>query len=268
MLRHYIFSRKFVPVLLVLGCCFFLGGYIRHQGLYINLVNSNLVNNLRSIILPFTSNWFAIKVKEMQITGRYYTTLEDICSVADICSNDDFGITLGMGMHKIRSNLEMLPSVQSAIVKMDSPHTLVVQLVEETPVAIWWENKQHVWVINSKGEKIVPFSNEDEKQISDIFLIVGPYANEHIAEARVLHDLLDDVLRGMQIIALVRVNDRRWDIEIDSGARILLPESLIESMQEIKEFLTHSQIQKYLRNGDRIDIRDTKRVFIRYSEGH
>lgn len=118
----------------------------------------------------------------------------------------------------IRQQLLRFGWVADARVSRRLPDTLVVDIVERQPAALW-QDSDKLALIDSQGTVIdrVPVT-----QMPDLPLLVGPGANLH---ERSLNSLLDAApsLRP-QLVSADWVGGRRWDLNLQTGETIALPE--------------------------------------------
>jgi cell division protein FtsQ len=109
--------------------------------------------------------------------------------------------------------------VQEAIVERRLPHTVFVQITERRPFAVW-QNRGKFVLVDRKGDVVT--DTEIGPIAKDLPLIVGAGAPQAAAP------LLDAIagLPSLQqhLVAAVRVGDRRWNLRMNNGADILLPE--------------------------------------------
>ena len=118
--------------------------------------------------------------------------------------------------------IEKLTWVQHATVERHLPGTILVRLEERRPFAVW-QNGGKFQLIDRSGDVVV---QQDPAKDADAFktlpLVVGAGAPEAVAP------LLDDLaalpaLRA-RVVAAVRVGERRWNLHLNNGADVLLPE--------------------------------------------
>jgi cell division protein FtsQ len=118
----------------------------------------------------------------------------------------------------IRQQLLRFGWVADARVSRRLPDTLVVDIVERRPAALW-QDSDKLALIDSQGVVIdrVPVT-----QMPDLPLLVGPGANLH---ERSLNALLDaaPTIRP-QLVSAAWVGGRRWDLNLQTGETIALPE--------------------------------------------
>ncbi|QDP19153.1 cell division protein FtsQ/DivIB [Sphingomonas xanthus] len=108
--------------------------------------------------------------------------------------------------------------VKDARVSRRFPDTLVIDIVERTPAALW-QDEQQLSLIDSEGVVLdrVPVS-----QMPDLPLLVGRGAN---GQAVVLDRLLSRVpTLKAQLVSASWIGQRRWDLSFQSGEVLMLPE--------------------------------------------
>ncbi len=125
---------------------------------------------------------------------------------------------LAVSPDMVRRRLEELPWVEQASVHRRLPSHVHLALTERTPFAIW-QNRGTFAVIDRDGRVI---TRDGVERFAHLPHVVGEGAAE---AAAALLDLLDRHPEVKQrIIAIVRVNQRRWNLRLASGADVLLPE--------------------------------------------
>ena len=118
----------------------------------------------------------------------------------------------------IRERLLRYGWVKDARVSRRLPDTLVIDIVERQPAALW-QDRQQLALIDGDGVVIdrVPVT-----QMPDLPLLVGAGANLHQRE---LNELLEvaPTLKP-QLVSAAWMGGRRWDLKLQSGETIALPE--------------------------------------------
>jgi len=148
--------------------------------------------------------------------------------------------------------------VQRAHVERHLPGRIVIRLEERQPFAIWQHNGRFV-IIDREGKTV---ASEGLDQFGPLPLVVGGGADRYAAA---LYDLVAaerDLAERTQ--ALVRVNERRWNIRLHSGTDILLPEgaeaAAIERIGELQRearILDRPLATIDMRMPDRLVLRNT-----------
>ena len=121
-------------------------------------------------------------------------------------------------VHGIRERLLKFGWVKDARVSRRLPDTLVIDIVEREPAALW-QDKQQLSLIDSEG---VVLDRVPVDKMPDLPLLIGPGAN---AQAQALNALLADVpTLKPQLASATWVGRRRWDLNFQSGETVALPE--------------------------------------------
>ncbi len=117
-----------------------------------------------------------------------------------------------------RTRVEALPWVRRATVQRLLPDTLVVLLEERSPLALWQRDGRFT-VIDDTGEEIpgVP-----PQRFADLLVVVGPDAPPHAAG--LLQVIGSQPSLMARVRAAVRVGGRRWNLRLDNGVDVQLPE--------------------------------------------
>jgi cell division protein FtsQ len=130
----------------------------------------------------------------------------------------------------IRRKLLRYGWVKDARVLRRLPDTLVIDIVERRPTALW-QNKGQLALIDAEG---VVLDRVPIDRMPDLPLLIGPGANR---QSRALHALMEPVptLRP-QLASATWVGRRRWDLNFASGETIALPEGDKLAAEAIQKF--------------------------------
>nr|WP_276591725.1 cell division protein FtsQ/DivIB [Sphingomicrobium nitratireducens] len=150
----------------------------------------------------------------------------------------------------IRGRLLDYGWVKDARVSRRYPDTLVVDILEREPAALW-QGKDRLFLIDEEGVLLdrVPVSD-----MPDLPLLFGDGANQAYPE---LVRLLDGepALRA-QLASARRVGGRRWDLNVQSGEIILLPEGEDDARAALAKFMKMDRATPLLGLGiERYDLR-------------
>lgn len=156
-----------------------------------------------------------LKVGNVQVTGRERTEPQEILSVLAVKQG---GALLDFDPHAAKSALETLPWVRHATVERRLPDLIVVTLDERRPMALWQLDGQ-LRVIDEEGQ-VIPVARVED--YGGLPLVVGPGADT--AAAGLIELLSSEPELRAEVVAAVRVGDRRWNIRLNSGIDVKLPE--------------------------------------------
>jgi cell division protein FtsQ len=156
-------------------------------------------------------------VSDIDVQGRETTDVPTI--LAALAANRGTPI-LAVSPSQAKAKLEALPWVRSAAIERRLPGTLYVKLVERHPLAVWQHaGKQEL--IDNEGE-VIPVPASDLGRFSKLPSVVGETANKHAAA--LLAILAREPELAARVTAMVRVDDRRWNVRIDNTIDVMLPE--------------------------------------------
>ena len=131
---------------------------------------------------------------------------------------------------RIRERLLRFGWVKDARVSRRLPDTLVVDIVERTPAALW-QDSGRLALIDSDG---VVIDRVPVDKMPDLPLLIGPGAN---SEARSLTALMDEVpTLKPQLASAIWIGGRRWDLNFQSGETVALPEGNDASRKALVHF--------------------------------
>ena len=126
---------------------------------------------------------------------------------------------LGFSLADARARIETIKWVKSATVERHLPGTIVVQLTERRPFAVWQHQGRFV-LIDRTGETVT--DSDVASFASQVPLVVG--AGAPAAAAALLDTLAAYPLILSHLQAAVRVGERRWNLRLNNGADVMLPE--------------------------------------------
>jgi cell division protein FtsQ len=158
-----------------------------------------------------------------------------------------------------REQLMLLPWVADARVSRRLPNTLVVDIVEKAPAAVW-QYQGLLRLIDTDGH---PIAAVDPTTAPDkLPVVIGANANLHAAEFARLADS-QPALKPM-LVGATWIGDRRWDLRFQSGETLALPEGEKASVDAYAYFAKRDAAVRLLgQNYVRFDLRDPSRMVVR-----
>jgi cell division protein FtsQ len=155
-------------------------------------------------------------VDEIRIEGNERTDAADIRAALAI---DEGEPIFAIDTAAARERLGRLPWVADAVVRRRFPGLVAVRLIEKRPFAIWEIGSAHV-VVERSGAVIDGVAPTAADRLP---LLIGPGAPE--AAAPLIDSLSVQRAVSARLVAVERISERRWDIILDRGVRVRLPES-------------------------------------------
>jgi cell division protein FtsQ len=130
----------------------------------------------------------------------------------------------------IRRRLLRFGWIKDARVLRRLPDTLVIDIVERVPAALW-QNQGRLALIDSEG---VVLDRVPVDRMPDLPLLIGPGANAHSAELQRLMEPVPTL--EPQLTSATWVGERRWDLNFQSGETLALPEGEKVAGKALRKF--------------------------------
>ncbi|RJF90533.1 cell division protein FtsQ/DivIB [Sphingomonas cavernae] len=161
-------------------------------------------------------------------------------------------------LDKVRSDLLRYGWIKDARVSRRLPDTLVVDIVERKPAAIW-QNARALSLIDRDGVVLEPVKIE---AMPDLPLLIGADANR---QAQALAALMEAAPSLKPMMAGASwVGNRRWDLRFQSGETLALPEGEKEAADALVKFARMDGTERLLGRGFvRFDMRLPDRFVVR-----
>jgi cell division protein FtsQ len=193
------------------------------------------------------------RLRTIEVQGASSLAAADIVRAAQIYKNQPL---LGLDLTQLRKRVEAVGWVKEARVVRLLPDTLVVAVVERRQMAVWQHAGRQV-VIDDHGQ---PIPEADPAHFATLPLVVGEGGAEHAPE--ILPVIAQRPRLMGQMDALVRVDDRRWDVRMKDGSLIQLPADGVENaLMQLERLDQRSRILEL--GFDRIDLRNPDVVAVR-----
>lgn len=158
----------------------------------------------------------------------------------------------------IRQRLLQFGWVKDARVLRRLPDTLVIDIVERKPSALW-QNQGQLALIDSEG---VVLDRVPVDRMPDLPLLIGPGAN---GQERELSSLMAAVpTLKPQLTSATWVGGRRWDLNFQSGETVALPEGYSDARSALAKFARLDKETGLLGRGIvRFDLRVPGKMIVR-----
>jgi len=173
----------------------------------------------------------------------------------------DFPISsFDLDLDAMQAKVAELDVIQAVDIHIRPGGVMEVNVAEREPVLVW-RTPTALELIDPSGHRVA--SLHDRAARPDLPLVVGAGANARVPEARALMraaEPLADRVRG-----LVRIGERRWNLVLQGGQVILLPEQNPVAALEQVLALDHAQ-DLIARNVTHIDMRNPLRPTLRLAQ--
>ena len=198
-----------------------------------------------------------LKVKTLTVSGASAMAQPDIVRAAGVYRDEPI---VGLDLKAMRLRIEQVGWVKAARVERLLPDSIAIDITPRETLAVW-QHGARTEVVDSDGKVI---SEADPGRFAELPLVVGDGANE--TAAAILPAVRSRPRLMQRLEALVRVDDRRWDLRMKDGGLIQLPavgeDSALIQLDQL------DQKSRILELGfARIDLRDPEMVAVRPRDG-
>lgn len=195
------------------------------------------------------------EVKKVEVLG---VNRIDQMKIYDLALNQKNRSMASVDLEALRTDLMKYGWVEDARVSRRLPDTLVIDIVERTPTAVW-QNQQKLSLIDVNGVVLEPVT---VATMPDLPLVIGPRANEQTRDLDVL--LAEAPALKPLVAGATWVGNRRWDLRFQSGETLSLPEGETDAKKALANFARMDGMNRLLGRGIlRFDMRDPERFVLR-----
>lgn len=166
------------------------------------------------------------EVRHVELTGA--REQERLAIYAAVLSGPTNAM-LATDLDEVRDRLRRLPWVADASVQRRLPDTLLIEISERKPVALW-QYHQRLAAIDISGRVL---TRERLERWNDLPILVGAGAQARVHEAL---ELIAATPLGRDVNAAVFVGGRRWDLRFKSGETLALPDRPGEARAALANF--------------------------------
>jgi len=204
-------------------------------------------------------------VNGYQITGLKHMARAPIDAIvsdelhrsAEAAGTDKAAQTL-VSVSEIRDRLIQFGWVKDARVSRRLPDTLVIDIVERNPAALW-QDQGRLALIDADG---VVLDRVPVDKMPDLPLLIGPGANNQAEELGRLMAAVPTL--KPQLASATWVGGRRWDLNFQTGETVALPEGEDASRVALVKFAKLDKSTGLLGHGMlRFDLRIAGKMIVR-----
>lgn len=194
------------------------------------------------------SNGFTID--EVVVTGNKFTNENDILNLIDRTEP-----IIYVSLSKLANSVQSVSRwIKNVSVYRILPNTVQINVEEHEPFAIWKDNNK-TSVIDSEGKVII-----DDYLVDNLVVITG---QNSLSNLKFVRDILQNKTQlSSQISSFVCIGNRRWNIVLDNGLTVKLPE---DNPYGAWDYLNHLQNTTDFTFSDWsiIDMRIADKIFVK-----
>ncbi|MDR1551222.1 MAG: FtsQ-type POTRA domain-containing protein [Holosporaceae bacterium] len=164
-------------------------------------------------------------------------------------------------IYEVKKRLEDIAWVKSAIVRRKLPDTIYIRVAERIPIAIL-QSKYKLYLIDADGEIL---ENDSFSAFGNLLIVTGEGAEKSASRLLNCLDTFPKIRR--QLAFAVRIGKRRWNLKINRGITVKLPEngvsyalSILEEISDGNGFFNEDISIIDLRMPDRVIVTKRKQL--------
>ena len=206
---------------------------------YINLILLILLIAIFTMFLVINFNPYLLnnffEVKDIRINGTEKTNPDELRQILTPNLNN----LISFDKDHAKSLLEQVGWVKRANIKKIYPNTLIINIIETDPFAIYYDN-QNNYLIDIDGQIIS--SNPDINVYKNLLIVRGEDAktklNEIIKEINIYFPDVRNRINELEFI-----EKRRWNLFLSGNLLIKLPDTDVkESLNNLKKLFEDKQV--------------------------
>ena len=195
-------------------------------------------------------------VEEVFASNRKSLPSKDLLAALNVNLGDPI---LFYDVDAAQMRVEKLGWVRLATVERQLPNKIYVNIQERTPVAIW--QRDHIFtLVDAEGAMI---GQDSVKNYGHLKVVVGENAPKNAADLMRL--LAEAPTLEKRVVAAVWIGDKRWNLHLDNGINIRLPEA-----NPVKAWARLAEIQKehavLAKDITTIDMRQADRLVVKLTD--
>ncbi|MFH5773975.1 cell division protein FtsQ/DivIB [Paracoccus broussonetiae] len=160
-------------------------------------------------------------------------------------------------LEKLRERVLMLDAVESVQLRVTPGGVLSAAVTERVPTVLW-RHARGIELLDKTGHRVASVTSREVRK--DLPIIAGEGADRAAPEALALIDAAGPILPRLR--GLERISARRWDVVLEGGQRIKLPEE--GALRALERAIAMDQAQGLLsRDVSVVDLRLEARPVVR-----
>ncbi len=203
--------------------------------------------------IDWVENRPEFRIRQMRITGASAELQDDIREILGL----DFPASmLTLDLDALEARVAALDAVASARLTVREG-VLEISVLERVPAVIW-QRRDGLELLDAEGHRVGLLARRALR--ADLPLLAGEGADRAVPEALGLIEAAGRL--APRIRALIRIGERRWDMLLENGVRISLPEKAPRAA--LARLLVLDRIHDLLaRRISRVDLRVAERPVVR-----
>ncbi len=161
-----------------------------------------------------------LTIQSVEVEGRQRTERQAILAALGAGRGAPI---LSVDLDAAKTRLEAIPWVHAAAIERQLPDRIFIRLVERQPLAVWQHDRKFE-LIDNDGAVVANTRAEDFPALPQIVGDGAPQAASDLVDM-----LASEPDLSRHVTASVRIGGRRWNLELDDGIEVALPDAAPEA---------------------------------------
>jgi cell division protein FtsQ len=216
-------------------------------------LNVSRLGNSTTLVIYRLFNNLGFTIENIYLEGQNYANINEITSLIEKHKKQSI---FSLDIWWLKNELEKNQWILAASVVKEYPSTLHIRIIERQPIAIWQKNNQH-YLLDEHGAII---KDNQTANFTDLPVITGD--GSKLYGPKIIRTINNFNIIKKNIISLIRVGNRRWNIRIKNGPEIKLPENNLD--QALHNLIQYHHSHNLLNSKyESIDLRVENKIYLK-----
>jgi len=192
-------------------------------------------------------------IQNVLVDGREYADSDTLKAIINVQKGDPL---FSFRPAEAKEMIERLSWVKTAHIERRLPDTIYIRIDERQPMALWQRGRR-LSLIDKEG---VVLTDQNLKRFQNLIIVAGEAAPQKTEELLTLLEAEPSIQEKVE--SAVLISERRWDLSLESGAKVNLPEEelgfalrRLAVMHEQEALLDKKVMTIDVRQADKITVR-------------
>lgn len=212
---------------------------------------------IKNLTINFTTQLEKDKCQNLYLDGIKYSDVNNIKTTIKQYCNNEINITT------LKETLLNENWIKHLFIQQKIPNILKISIIEYNPFALYLDNKDEIKLVDEQGNFIL--INKDQLYLfKNLLVITGEPTSKDIYNIYNMLTIFTNISNKTK--QLNRIGGRRWDLLLNNGIIVKLPEEndkMFEIWKNLDNVLSKNSIENEL---EAIDLRIKDKIYLKFKE--